>query len=268
MARIEKGNALSTPQLQPGGKFSQDGYGLWTGTLTFKVDSSGSSAMFYRGATCPVTAFSSLKMHKASVQIGDLGIDTWTADYVGMIGTSITNCQVTSSQGLTTDHITSHPNFFTLASGFSGSPIAGVGTGTLSAPKYAANGSEYTGNNGATFEKEAGGKFIGFKKPEYKTLYGKTSYLAPITSFSGHFYTTNSSQVQNLIERVGKTSSTNTFYSIALLPDYAGTTFTNGSYKQLLLAQVNVEDFGTLYKVNYEVRYNRDGYEPSVYAAA
>jgi hypothetical protein len=36
----------------------------------------------------------------------------------------------------------------------------------------------------------------------------------------------------------------------------------------LLLSQVNVEDFGSLYKVNYEIRFNRDGYIKTVYAQA
>ena len=49
-----------------------------------------------------------------------------------------------------------------------------------------------------------------------------------------------------------------------------GTSFVTGtgSRNQLLLAQVNVEDFGLLYKVNYEIRYNRDGYVAAVYPAA
>ena len=71
-----------------------------------------------------------------------------------------------------------------------------------------------------------------------------------------------------MIARVGKTSGSNQFNSIALLPSYAGATFLNGTLHQLLLAQVNCEDFGSLYKVNYEVRYNRDGYNASVYAPA
>ena len=47
-----------------------------------------------------------------------------------------------------------------------------------------------------------------------------------------------------------------------------GTVFTAGWFgnDQLLLAQVSVEDFGLLYKVIYEVRYNEEGFEPTVYA--
>ena len=279
MARISQGDALTTPMLQPGAKFQNDGYGLWTGTLTFKIDKTGSSSSFYRGAACPISAFSFCKMHKAAVQIGDLSLDTWTADYVGIDPSSNsgfrTNCQVSASQGLTTEHITSHPNFFVLdtAGGFSGDPIAGVGTGTINDPVYASAGSnEFTGKNGSTFDKVTGGKFLGFKVPKYKTLYGRTNYLAPQTSFTGHFYTKTDATVQGMMSRVGKTSGNGSFNSIALLPDYLGTSFTIGTspddMNQLLLAQVSTEDFGTLYKVNYEVRYNRYGFNKSVYADA
>jgi hypothetical protein len=47
-----------------------------------------------------------------------------------------------------------------------------------------------------------------------------------------------------------------------------GTAFEIGGKKQLLLAQVSFEDFGLLYKVQYELRFNREGYVASVYAAA
>ena len=100
--------------------------------------------------------------------------------------------------------------------------------------------------------------------------YGKTNYLAPQTSFSGHFYTTSSTAPKNFVAVVGKTSGTGDFYGLDLLPSYMGTAFVTatGSRNQLLLAQVNVEDFGSLYKVNYEIRYNRDGYVAAVYPAA
>ena len=275
MAIVKTGNALATPQLQPGAKFTQDGYGLTVGTLTFKIDKTGSSASFYRGASCPITAFSYCKMHKASVDIGALDLDTWTAEYVGIAGGSATTePQITGSQGLTSEHITTHPNFFEVATalGFSGSPIAGVGTGSIATPAYPAvagtNPAEYAGNNGATFEAAVGRKFLGFKKPEFKDFYGKTNYLAPQCSISGIFYTTTSSIVNDHRNAVGKTSGNGTFAGKKLVPDYMGTSFTISGKNQLLLAQVSFEDFGLLYKVQYELRFNREGYVASVYAAA
>jgi len=275
MAIVKTGNALASPQLQPGAKFTQDGYGLTVGTLTFKVDKTGSSASFYRGASCPITAFSYCKMHKASVDIGALDLDTWTAEYVGIAGGSATTePQITGSQGLTSEHITTHPNFFEVATalGFSGSPIAGVGTGSIATPAYplvaGTNPAEYAGNNGATFEAAVGRKFLGFKKSEFKDFYGKTNYLAPQCSISGIFYTTTASIVNDHRNAVGKTSGNGTFAGKKLVPDYMGTSFTISGKNQLLLAQVSFEDFGLLYKVQYELRFNREGYVASVYAAA
>lgn len=273
MAIVKTGNALTTPQLQPGAKFLQDGYGLTVGTLTFKVDKAGSSASFFRGASCPISAFSYCKMHKASVEIGALELDTWTAEYVGIAGgSSTTDPQITGSQGLTSENITTHPNFFETATalGFSGSPIAGVGTGSLATPNYpAVTGAtdQYEGNNGATFEAATGRKFLGFRKAQYKDFYGKTNYLAPQCSLSGIFYTTSSSIVNDHRNAVGKTSGNGTFAGKKLVPDYMGTSFTVGGKNQLLLAQVSFEDFGLLYKVQYELRFNREGYVASVYAS-
>jgi hypothetical protein len=108
---------------------------------------------------------------------------------------------------------------------------------------------------------------MGFKKAEFNDFYGKTNYLAPQCSISGIFYTTTSSIVNDHRNAVGKTSGNGTFAaSKKLVPDYMGTTFTISGKNQLLLAQVSFEDFGLLYKVQYELRFNREGYVASVYA--
>ena len=228
-----------------------------------------------RGSACPITAYNYCTTHKYSVSLDNLGMATYTVDYVGIYPSkgTMTDPQITGSQGLTSENITAHPNFFELATGFTGSPIAGVGSGTISAPVYTAksvaNGTEYEGNNGARFQTASGDKFLGFKVAQYKGFYGKTNYLAPTSSINGHFYTSSSTAINNLRAAVGKTSGTGTFAtSYGLLPSYLGTSFTNGSKNQLLLAQVSFEDYGNLYKMQYEIRYNRDGYEPAVYAAS
>lgn len=276
MGRVEIGNDLVAGLLQPGWKVSYDGYGLMTCTATFKSDRYGTFSYIERGSSFPALGFTNLKCHKSTISFDSLDIATATVDYVGIelsVNSGLrTEPQVSGSQGLTSESITTHPNFFELATGFSGSPIAGVGTGSLATPAYpvvsGTNPAEYSGNNGATFELATGRKFLGFKKPEFKDFYGKTNYLAPQTSFSGHFYTTASATVQGMIARVGKTSGNGSFLTIDLLPSYMGTTFVNGTKHQLLLAQVNAEDYGSLYKVQYEIRYNREGYNPAVYAPA
>lgn len=279
MARVDTGDDLIAGLLQPGWKVSYDGYGLMTCTASYRSDKNGSFSYIERGSTFPVLGFSNLKAHKATIAYDALGLATATVDYVGIelvYNSGLrTDPQVSGSQGLSSENVTTHLNFFEIASGFTIGPIAGVGPspGTIATPNYqpVTDGSgrtEYVGANGATFEKKTGGKFLGFKVPEHKGFYGKTNYLAPQTSFSGHFYTTVAATVQGMINRVGRTSGDGSFLTIDLLPTYMGSTFVNDGKNQLLLAQVNSEDFGSLYKVQYEIRYNRDGYEPAVYAQA
>lgn len=279
MARVDQGNNLTSAIQQPGAKFQEDGYGLATGSIVFKAAITASiGGTINRGSACPQGAYSYCKAHKYSVSFDSLGIATYTVDYVGISpgvnGGVSTNPQITGSQGLTSENITTHPNFFELysAGGFTGTPIAGVGTGSLATPAYpqvsSTNPPEYSGNNGATFEAAVGRKFLGFKKPEFKDFYGKTNYLAPQCSISGVFYTTSSTIVNDHRNAVGKTSGTGTFVSSKeLVPAYMGTAFTNGGKNQLLLSQVSFEDFGLLYKVQYELRFNREGYVASVYAS-
>jgi hypothetical protein len=276
MARVDTGNNLTTVLQQPGAKFQEDGYGLATGTIVFKAAITASiGGTINRGSACPQGAYNYCKAHKYAVSFETLNIATYSVDYVGIVpnfGTS-TDPQITGSQGLTSEAITTHPNFFETASalGFSGAPIAGVGTGSLATPAYPAvtgQSEEFQGNNGATFDKPIGRKFLGFKKPEFKDFYGKTNYLAPQCSLSGVFYTSSSALVVNLRNAVGKTSGTGSFASKDLVPTYMGSAFTIGGKNQLLLAQVSFEDFGLLYKVQYELRFNREGYVASVYAAA
>jgi hypothetical protein len=275
MARVDNGNNLTTAILQPGAKYSSDGYGLIVATATFKAALTASvGSIINRGSACPIPAVSYCKAHKFNATNDTLGITTYVVDYVGIDqNASFTDPQITGSQGLTSEHITTHPNFFETATGlgFTGSPIAGVGTGSVATPAYpvitgTSNPVEYGGNNGATFELPIGRTFKGFKKAEFKDFYGKTNYLAPQCSLSGVMYTSSSSFVNNMRGAVGKTSGTGTFASRQLVPDYMGTSFTISSKNQLLLAQVSFEDFGLLYKVQYELRFNREGYNASVYA--
>ena len=265
MARVDQGNTLASVILQPGAKFQEDGYGLTTGTCTFKAANTASvGSTINRGSACPIAAYSYCKAHKFSVTFDALGIAVYVVDYVGMNPTgypTYTDRQVGVSRGLTSEHISTHSNFFTATTG-----IAGPAPFTASTIVT----SEFAGMNGSHFERNTGGKFLGFKDPAYPLYYGKTNYLAPQTSFSGHFYTTSSTAPKEFVARVGKTSGDGDFYSLDLLPPYMGTAFVTatGSRNQLLLAQVNVEDFGSLYKVNYEIRYNRDGYVAAVYPAA
>jgi hypothetical protein len=295
MARQDYGNDLTTPVQQPGGKLNNDGYGLLTATVVWKANTANDLSVGNRGSTCPLNA--QLAAHKFSVTYDSLGMAVITVDYIGIDLTTnggvYTNPEVAASNGLTSESITTNPNFsqaggdgyFGMIAGTPGTytqspigplveiktPASYVTQALAGQTLIIAKKQSYIGLNGACFEDENGGRFIGFVKPTDRHFYGKTNYLAPQSSFSGHFYTSEALEVQNMLDYLGTTSRDNDWSSVLpkIVPDYAGTSWIssapNGSFNQLLLSQVNVQDYGLLYKVNYEVRYSVQGWNDSVY---
>ena len=272
MARVDYGSSLSTKLLQPGWSIQSDGFGLNTASATFKVNTDDAPAIDVRGEEFPKSGFEYLKAHKSSLTYNDLGVAVMRIDYVGIDPTvndgSMTNPNCSAANGLTGENITAHPNFFVTQTGYLAA-IAGPAPYTQDAADNFApnvNGQPaYLGFNGACFEKPNGGRFIGFVNPTFPQYYGKTQYLAPTTSYSGIMYCSDEAQVTVLLELLGTSSTTNSWSTFSLLPDWApvGTGFAGNPVN--LLSQVNVEEFGLIYKINYEVRYSRVGWELDVY---
>lgn len=272
--------------LQPGWKTTDDGYGLQTLQATYIRDNSQSDfSGVYRGQSFNGggTAYENFKLHKWSVSHEGLKFDKYVCDYVAINKTCndsqgmYTNPQVSASNGLATENITAHVNFFTKASGFIEGPIAGtsyaesaLGPTVINADGF--KGKSYIGANGACFERATGGRFIGFVDPQYKTLFGKTNYLAPTTQFAGIMYFDKASEyVAVFRQMIGRSSNGRNWIGKLpnILPEYIGNEYVaaNGNY-QLLMTQVNYEDFGNLIKISYEVRYAKEGWPPIVYNTA
>jgi len=274
MTRIDNGSDLSSSLLQPGFSVQSDGFGLITSSCTFKADFSvDASSVFARGATHPDTAFDFCKAHKWSVSYDSLHLQTIKVDYVGIDpsinGGERTNPNTSAANGLTAQNLTSHPNFFDAQSGFIGAlagpaPYTEDTSGTF-APAIG-GGHGFMGLNGSCFEKASGGRFIGFVDPQYKSLYGKTQYLATTTTYTGVIYFADASNVQALYALLGTATKTNSWgSSFPLLPSWAPVGTVSGIGHCNLLSQANVEEFGTLYKVNYEIRYAKDGWDNATY---
>lgn len=250
--------------LQPGWTTTEDGYGLITVKARYVMDEG--TVGFTLGQQ--VGDLLNARVSKINKSFNKNGLAVEDLELV-LLDSTITRPNISGSSGLTSEHITTHPDFF----GSSG--IAGAKPFTASSIQGPNGTTLYKGINGAHFQDPEGGKFVGFLDPTYPLYYGKSHYLAPVTSFSGVIYTTNDANVTTLKLAVGKTSGTNNFGGIKLLPNYVGTSFTTSSRNQLLLSQVNFEDYavtagGTAYvfKINYEIRYNREGYLSTVYQSA
>jgi hypothetical protein len=290
MAIVINGDPLTTALLQPGWTVVADGFGLNTSTTIYKVDTTFDiDAFVVKGSAHPDPAYSYLKLDKWKISWDSLDIGTLTVDYVG-IDTAInsgvrTNPNTSSANGLTTENLTTHPNFFNADGLFTTGPIAGVSytqsdLGPLVEIKNPADyitqvilgktviiskKQSYIGNNGACFESEDGGRFIGFVDPAYPNFYGKTNYLTKTTTYSGTMYSTVLADVQALLALLNSATATDSWGVFALLPAWAPIGTGSGGGNVNLLSQVNVEEFGSLYKISYEVRYSKVGWHSSVY---
>jgi hypothetical protein len=278
MAIVNTGDTLVTPILQSGWTVVSDGFGLHTSVSVYKADyTSALTAFLVKGTAHPDPAYTYLKIDKWRISWDALDMATVTVDYVG-IDPSVnsgarTNPNTSSANGLTSEPLTSHPNFFTADPLFAG-VIAGAGPytedtlGPRVQSKTTPKGPDtlsFTGSNGACFESEDGGRFIGFVDPIYPSFYGKTNYLATVTSYSGVMYSTQLADVQALLALLNTATATATWGVFELLPSWApiGTVVNIGNVN--LLSQVNVEQFGALYKINYEIRYSKTGWDDYVY---
>ena len=290
MAIVINGDPLTTALLQPGWTVVADGFGLNTSTTVFKVDTTFDiDAFAVKGNAHPDPAYAYLKLDKWKVSWDSLNIATLTVDYVG-IDTAVnsgvrTNPNTSSANGLTTENITTHPNFFNLDANFTTGPIAGTAyvqsdLGPLVEIKdpsdyitqvilgktvIISKKQSYIGDNGACFESENGGRFIGFVDPFYPNYFGKTNYLTRTTSYSGVMYSTVLGDVQALLALLNSATDTDSWGIFALLPAWAPVGVGSGGGNVNLLSQVNVEEFGALYKIMYEIRYSKVGWDSSVY---
>ena len=282
MAIVINGDDLTTPVLQPGWTVVDDGFGLNTSTTVFKADTTVDiDAFAVKGSDHPDPTYSYLKLDKWKVSWDSLDIATLTIDYVG-IDTAInsgvrTNPNTSSANGLTTENITTHPNFFTTIAGtsYSQSPLgplveikdpADYVTQVLALQTVIISKKQsYIGLNGACFESEEGGRFIGFVDPTYPSFYGKTNYLTTTSTYSGVVYSTQLADVQALLALLNTATATNSWGIFELLPAWAPIGVGTGSGNMNLLSQVNVESFGSLYKIMYEIRYSKVGWHSLVY---
>jgi hypothetical protein len=290
MAIVINGDPLTTALLQPGWTVVSDGFGLNTSTTVYKVDTTFDiDAFAVKGSAHPDPAYAYLKLDKWKISWDALDIATLTVDYVG-IDTAInsgeyTQANTSSANGLTTENLTTHPNFFNADASFTTGPIAGTAyvqsdLGPLVEIKDPADFTtqvisgktiiiskkqSYIGDNGACFESELGGRFIGFVDPAYPNYYGKTNYLATTTTYSGVIYMKEAASVIDILGYLNSATATTDFGTWTLIPDWAIVGVGSGGGNSNLLSQVNVEEFGSLYKVMYEIRYSRVGWDSSVY---
>lgn len=260
MARVTKGNPLSAPVLQPGWTIEDDGFGLLTCSAVYKVrhgtstgtpgtGSAALSAAPKRGDAFPQDA--RLQCHRSSSVMDANGIQTISADYVGIAAGTTTVPNVSGRYSANQEPISTHPEFPTFG-GTKASPV-----------------------NGAVFNDD--GSFKRFADPGYDQFYGVTSYLACGFAITGTIYTTDFSVLSTLKDAIGSTSGTGYFGDTNLIGDLSGLSKGNPGWvgygnwvtpredEQLLLAGLACEYYGKILKISYDIMFSQDGWNSSIY---
>jgi hypothetical protein len=251
MAYKNKGNALTQPKLQAGYTIENDGYGLLTSRLTYRIDQTRVETNAPKKGD-PHPKDTRLKAWKVMWTRDQNDLGTINADYIGFAqGDSTT--PIVSGVGVTQQEaIDTHISF---ESAIGGTPAAPI--------------------NGATFD--GAGKFTGFPHNDDSKTAGTINlraYLAPTLGFSGIVYVSSFTTVQSVVDNIGKTSKDGSFAGLQLV--YKKTAEwvigspggASGNWHQLFLDSVNFEEFGLVYKISYTVRYFAYGFNPKVYSPA
>lgn len=259
MARVNKGNTLNGLALQPGWTIENDGFGLLTSRLVFVTSHSqedaSSAIVLYdapqRGDAHPKDR--RLTCHRASVTVGGNGLATISAEYIGIASGNMTTPEVSGRGNMSTDPITTHPDFVTKIGGTAASPL-----------------------NGAQFQSGTD-LFVGFKYDSTAEFNkeGVRSFLNPGFGISGHFYTTDISVCSKLRDRMGTTSGDGKWVNINLLGGISavggqatsvwGNWVSDTEVDQLLLTGVAIDFFGTVIKVSYDITFARYGWDRDIY---
>jgi len=253
MAYKNKGDALRKPQLQSGFTIENDGYGLLTSRLTYRIDQTRVEDNAPKKGD-PHPKDKRLKAWKVMWTRDHNDLATIQADYIGFASGDNT-IPIVSGIGVTQqESIDTHISF---ESSIGGSPA--------------------TPKNGATFD--ATGKFTGFPHSEASKKAGTVNlkaYLAPTLGFSGIVYVSDFTTVQNLVDSIGMTSKDGTFQGLQLVYEKKdgweigspgqsdGSAYDN--WDQLFLDSVNYEEYGLVYKISYTVRYFAYGFNKRVYS--
>jgi len=255
MARVNKGNALTTIKLQPGWTIEDDGFGLLTARATYVVsqdtDYGVAGAQVVSKAPKRGDTFENdprLVCHRATSSVNSNGLQVITADYCGIASGVTTAPQASGRGSTTTEPIQRHPWFVSKIAGTSGSE-----------------------KNGAAFNDD--GSFKVFTDPTNKK-FGLKSYYSPTFTITGSLYTSDLTVAKKLKDVQCLSSSTGKWAGIDLLSDLSalgvswgivGTWEAPDESPQLLLTNVVIEPYAKLFKVSYDILVSVDGLDIEVY---
>lgn len=290
---VKYGDALSTPQLQPGWTMDSDGFGLYQSTCKFKWDGDAADAQFgnskfRRGDEHPV--YNNLYLYKAEYSNDKTNVATVTAEYCG-IGASFNGgaytyprCSMVASSAA--EDISHHPNFTTINL----TSIAGGGVLAGPPPENGGFETDLTKNpNRAAWTPKStnqgalqGSQFIGFlpvQKASDGTVNikaGVKSYFKPTNTLRVITYYESVQDAMDTASLVGWVTGGNAFDLPAAWKNLAGDGYIGSLnytgawsgkiHKSFLVTNVSVELYGTIYKTTSDLMLSgMGGWDKDIY---
>jgi hypothetical protein len=242
MSQLIKGNRLTDLQLQPGWVIENDGFGLLTSRLTFKVDAvSVEGKKPKENEAHPKD--SRLLCHRASYVTNENGISVVTAEYVGLASGNMTKVQVTGDVALNTQPIKTHPLFYKGRVGDTNKPLKDLGwdEATQTFPESNADAINYS-------------------------LVGIKSYNVPDLQYTGTYYTNSREILLSNLQMNGKTFQTIPGGENVVIPKILSPV-SKYHTRYGLITGVTYEQFANVYKVRYTFRVASGGWHSFIYQA-
>jgi hypothetical protein len=240
MSLLSKGNKLNSLQLQPGWVIENDGFGLLTSRLTFKIDA-GSAEGKKPKENDPHPIDGRLLCHRASYVINESEIATVTAEYVGLASGSMSKVQVTGDVALSTQPIKTHPNFYQNTVGSTGKPLKDLGWDEAAQTFPESNAEAIT-----------------------NALVGIKSYLAPDLQYTGTYYTNSKEILLSNQKMIGKSFQTIAGAEAMVIPPILKA-ISKFHLRFGLITAVTYEQFANIYKVRFTFRVATGGWHSFIY---
>lgn len=252
----------------PGWGIRNDGFGLLESTIQIRTSQDNRGSLPGKGDKHPRDE--RLFLYRKEVNKVQAGLIEVRLEYAGIEQNDRTEVKLSISSASSTDPIETHPNFAAKIGGKPSAPLNGAvfidpSSNLPSSDDGSAIFSEFSTLAQTNTEGDPAGEA---EETEYRLnkFAGVKSFYNPGISMKGEFFCKDLEIAGNVLSCIGKTSTSGTWNGVELIPAWgmtaispalqaSGYEFYNGQVLQrnLLLNAAGIEQYGTIYKVSYEI---------------
>lgn len=252
----------------PGWGIRNDGFGLLESTIMIRTSQDNRGSLPQKGDKHPRDE--RLFLYRKEVTKVVAGMIEARLEFAGIEQTDRTETRLSISSSSSTDPIETHPNFTTKIGGKPSAPLNGAvfldpATNLPTTADSVGVFSEFSSLAETNTTGDPAGEAEETEIRQNKFA-GVKSFYNPGISLKGEFFCKDLSIAGSVLESIGKTSVSGSWNGVELIPAWgmqaispalsaSGYEFYNGQVLQrnLLLNSAGIEQFGTIYKVSFEI---------------